>query len=55
MDLREELLKAHLPMPNMAFFEAVSVLKMFYNSGFKMWETDLIVTTRNFHMLNPLL
>ena len=50
MDLREELLKAHMPMPNMAFFEAVSVLNQFYNSGFKMWETDLIVTTRNFHM-----
>ena len=39
-----------MPMPNMAFFEAVSVLKYLYDPTFKYWETDIIVTTRNFHM-----
>lgn len=34
----------------MAFFEAVTPLNEFYNSIFKHWEIDILITTRNFHM-----
>lgn len=51
MDLREELFSAHLPMPNSAFFEAVTVSKEYYDPTFKYWDVELIVTTRNFHIL----
>lgn len=37
-------------MPNMAFFEAVTASNVFYDSAFKYWEIELIVTTRNFHI-----
>lgn len=37
-------------MPNMAFFEAISVINEFYNSAFRYWEIDFVITTRNFHM-----
>ena len=50
MDLREELTKAHLPMPNMAFFEAVTVSNEYYDPTFKYWQVELLVTTRNFHI-----
>ena len=50
MDLSDELMRQHLPMPNMAFFEAVTPLNENYNQIFKHWEIDILVTTRNFHM-----
>lgn len=34
----------------MAFFESVTVSNMHYDSTFKYWEVELIVTTRNFHI-----
>lgn len=50
MDLGEELTAQHLPMPNMAFFEAITVVQEYYNAAFKYWEIDFVVTTRNFHI-----
>lgn len=50
LDLRQELFNDHLPMPNMAFFEAVTVATQYYDPMFKYWDVDLIVTTRNFHI-----
>jgi hypothetical protein len=37
-------------MPNVAFFEAVTVSNEYYDNLFGYWETELIVTTRNFHI-----
>ena len=48
--MREELVKHHLPMPNNAYFEAVSVSHEYFDPTFKYWEIELIVTTRNFHI-----
>jgi hypothetical protein len=34
----------------MAFYEAVTITTEYYNAGFKYWQTEFIVTTRNFHI-----
>ena len=47
LDLRQELFNDHLPMPNMAFFEAVTVSNQYYDPLFKYWDVELIVTTRH--------
>lgn len=38
-------------MPNDAFFEGVVVSKEYYDNVWKFWEVELIVTTRNFDIL----
>jgi hypothetical protein len=47
--LKEELFKAHLPLPNAAFFTAVTINKDFYVPDFQYWQTEIIVATSNFH------
>ncbi len=37
-------------MPNVAYFEAVTAVTVFYDPMFKYWDVDLVVTTRNFHI-----
>ena len=53
-DMKEELLKHHLTLPNLAFFEAVAINHEFYDPLFRYWEVELIVTTRNFHIFEVL-
>jgi hypothetical protein len=48
-NLADELTNLHLPMPNMAFFTAVTVNKETYDPVFKYWNTEIIVATYNFH------
>lgn len=49
IDMKEELLKQNLPMPNMAFFTAVSINKEYYDKTYNYWQTEVIVVTSNFH------
>ena len=49
-DMRSELNKLHLPLPNNAFFQAVTVHEMYHDPLFKYWEVNLIVTTKDFHI-----
>lgn len=49
INLKEELLKNHLPLPNAAFFTAVGINKETYDKQFGYWQTELIVVTSNFH------
>ena len=50
IDLHAELAEQNMFLPNMAFFEAVTVVDEYYDSIFGYWEVDIVVTTRNFHM-----
>lgn len=49
IDLAEELVKLHLPLPNMAFFTAVAINKEYFDATFNYWQTEVIVATSNFH------
>ena len=49
IDLAEELVKLHLPLPNLAFFTAVSVTDEYYDKQFNYWQTEVVVVTSNFH------
>ena len=39
IDLAEELVKLHLPLPNLAFFTAVSINNQYYDTTFGYWQT----------------
>lgn len=43
------MLKIHLPLPNMAFFTAITVSSEYYDKTYKYWMTELIVVISNFH------
>ena len=49
IDLKEELFKIRLPLPNLAFFTAVTISNEYYDSTFGYWQTEVIVVTSNFH------
>ena len=42
-------MKLHLPLPNLAFFTAVSVTHEYYDKQFNYWQTEVVVVTSNFH------
>ena len=42
-------MKLHLPLPNLAFFTAVSVTDEYYDKQFNYWQTEVVVVTSNFH------
>jgi len=49
INLKEELVNLHLPLPNLAFFTAVTVSNEYYDKTFGYWQTEVIVVTSNFH------
>lgn len=49
INLVEELVRIHLPLPNAAFFTAVAINKEEYVNSFGYWLSEVIVTTSNFH------
>jgi hypothetical protein len=49
IDLKEELTRIHLPLPNAAFFTAVAINKEFYDNKFNYWMSEVIIATSNFH------
>lgn len=49
INLKEELVRIHLPLPNAAFFTAVAINKEYYDAKFGYWQTEVIVVTSNFH------
>lgn len=49
IDLKEELVKLHLPLPNLAFFTAVTISNEYYDTQFGYWQTEVVVVTSNFH------
>lgn len=49
INLKEELVRIHMPLPNAAFFTAVAINKEYYDAKFGYWQTEVIVVTSNFH------
>ena len=49
INLKEELTRIHLPLPNAAFFTAVAINKEYYDAKFGYWQSEVIVATSNFH------
>jgi hypothetical protein len=37
-------------MPNLAFYEAITITETYYDKVFNYWEIECVVTTRNFHI-----
>lgn len=42
-------MRIHLPLPNAAFFTAVAINKEYYSNLFGYWQSEVILTTSNFH------
>ena len=38
-------------MPNNAFFEAIAISTDYYDTTFKYWQLEVVITTRHFHTL----
>ena len=49
IDLVEELVRIHMPLPNAAFFTAIAINKEYYDTKFGYWQSEVIVATSNFH------
>lgn len=43
------MVKLHLPLPNLAFFTAITINNDVYDETFNYWQTEVIVVTSNFH------
>lgn len=49
IDLVEELVRIHMPLPNAAFFTAVAINTEYYDAKFGYWQSEVVVATSNFH------
>lgn len=49
INLKEEMLRIHYPLPNAAFYTAIAINKEYYDPIFNYWQTEVIVATSNFH------
>lgn len=51
IDLNKLLNNEKIHMPNMAFFEAIALTNEYFDTTFKYWQIEVVITTRNFHSL----
>ena len=49
IDMTEVLVKLHLPLPNLAYFTAITINNEYYDTTFGYWMTEVILATSNFH------